>query len=217
MEALTISEGKALAAKNILLNIKELCEKLSIEDGVKLGSDFMEFLDESLAEIVTEVIRKYPQTNAKRASKRVLKFIKKISNKEKNQYDFLLNHDVEIKYRISGDYSSEIMTVINKVINLPMEEVNDDQTIMEAYKSFCRELYFNATQPVQNVNTHNYSLPHQVSRIIEETLEEVSIDVSGSIRATNKMAEDQAHVNHESKKFTEIAQGIIDSDGSTTP
>lgn len=112
-------EAKAYACKNILLNIKEMCEYLSTDIEATIDDAFLKRLDTNLSEIISTVINKYPQTNAKSASKKVMKFIKQISNRDNDQFDFLFNHNLNIKYKVNGDYSSEIMTVINKILNLP--------------------------------------------------------------------------------------------------
>ena len=53
-------------------------------------------------------------------------FIKKISNRENDQYDLLRNMGISFVYNSSGDYSSDIMHVINKIIDLPQEEKDRD-------------------------------------------------------------------------------------------
>lgn len=47
----------------------------------------------------------------------MIKFIKQISNRDSDQYDFLSIHGIHIKYKTNGDYSSEIMLTINKLLN----------------------------------------------------------------------------------------------------
>jgi hypothetical protein len=114
-----ILEGKAFAAKNILLNIKETCEAVKKYMNVQIDSKFMSTIDENLQSICSEVIRKYPQTNTKGASNKLKAFIRKISNRDNEQYDFLRNNKISIKYAPNGDYSSDIMHVINKIIEKP--------------------------------------------------------------------------------------------------
>jgi len=76
----------------------------------------MNTIDKNLQSICSEVIRKYPQTNTKGASNKLKGFIRKISNRDNEQYDFLRNNKIVIKYNSNGDYSSDIMSVINKII-----------------------------------------------------------------------------------------------------
>lgn len=110
-----------------------------------MDEDLIEFIDRSLFEIISEIMNKYPQTNNKGASNKLKAFIKKISNKENDQYDFLLNNDVSIKYNSNGDYSSDIMLTINKIINLPQEQATRDSYI-EEFHTFCTHLFYQASK-----------------------------------------------------------------------
>ena len=74
-----------------------------------------------MKEICEEAIKKYPQTNTKGASNKLKAFIKKISNRENDQYDLLRNNGISIHYNNNGDYSSDIMNVINRIIDLPQD------------------------------------------------------------------------------------------------
>ena len=74
-----------------------------------------------MKEICGEAIKKYPQANTKGASNKLKAFIKKISNRENDQYDLLRNNGISIHYNNSGDYSSDIMNVINRIIDLPQD------------------------------------------------------------------------------------------------
>lgn len=105
-ERMSLSEGKAWACKNILCNIKALCEYLSGEVGVAVDEHFLQQLDGLLSEIISVVILKYPQTNAKSASRKVMKFIKAISDRDNDQYDFLYCRNLNIRYHTNADYSS---------------------------------------------------------------------------------------------------------------
>jgi hypothetical protein len=96
---------------------------------VPIDEAFMKFLDNSLFEIISEVMNKYPQANTKGASHKLKAFIKQISNKENDQYDFLLNKGITINYSANGDYSSDIMQVINKMLELPQEQATTDTFI----------------------------------------------------------------------------------------
>jgi hypothetical protein len=145
-ERLSTEEGKAFACKNILLNIKELCEYLHAEVGAPVDEHFLKQLDSHLTEIISIVINKYPQNNAKTASKKVLRFIKQISNRENDQYDFLFTHGLSIKYRTNGDYSSEIMQVINQLLNAPLSDVREDEALIDNFRKFCRQLFYYARE-----------------------------------------------------------------------
>lgn len=144
-QRLNILEGKAFAAKNILLNIKQTCEAISKDSQHQIQEGLMEFIDNNLLEIISEVMIKYPQTSSKGASKRLKAFIKPISNKQNEQYDFLLNQKLAFRYNINGDYSSDIMNVINKIIDLPQQQATED-TFIEEFHVFCRELFFQASK-----------------------------------------------------------------------
>lgn len=74
-------------------------------------------------------MNKYPQTSSKGASNKLRGFIKQISNKDNEQYDFLLNNGIAIRYNPNGDYSSDIMNTINKIINLPQEQSTRDSYV----------------------------------------------------------------------------------------
>lgn len=48
---------------------------------------------------------KYPQSSSRGASRRVQSKVRRIDNREDDQYDFLYRNAVTIPYRKNGDYS----------------------------------------------------------------------------------------------------------------
>jgi hypothetical protein len=133
-----------------------MCEYL-VEVGVGVDEHFLQQLDSSLTEIISVVIVKYPQTNAKSASRKVLRFIKQISDRDNDQYDFLFAHNLPIRYHINADYSTEIMTVMNALLNLPsmpvdstknasVDPAKEDESLMESFTRFCKQLFYYAHQ-----------------------------------------------------------------------
>lgn len=44
-----------------------------------------------------------------------------IDNRESNDFDFLLRNNIHIHYREDGDYSEDIMRIINKLITFSNE------------------------------------------------------------------------------------------------
>lgn len=102
-------------------------------------------------------MNKYPQTNTKGASHKLKDFIKPISNRENDQYDFLLNNGISISYNPNGDYSSDIMHVINKILEFPQEQASRDSFI-EEFHIFCNELFYHASKKGKNSHIEEKSL-----------------------------------------------------------
>lgn len=76
------------------------------------------------------VILKYPQNNAKAASRKVLRFIKQISDRDNDIYDFIRAHNFNLRYRTNADYSTEIMRVVNALLNVPIDPIKEDESLM---------------------------------------------------------------------------------------
>ncbi len=92
------------------------------------------------------VILKYPQNNAKAASRKVLRFIKQISDRDNDIYDFIRTHNFNLRYRTNADYSTEIMTVVNALLNVPIDPIKEDESLMENFTRFCKQLFYYAHQ-----------------------------------------------------------------------
>ena len=73
----------------------------------------MKFINEESFRIFDHVGRKYPQTRSKGVSKRIKSKIPVINNRDSNDFDFLIRNSINIQYRDDGDYSEDIMKVIN--------------------------------------------------------------------------------------------------------
>lgn len=54
-------------------------------------------------------------------SKRIKSKVQKIDNRESVEYDFLVKQNLNIVYREDGDYSEDIMKIINKLISYTSE------------------------------------------------------------------------------------------------
>lgn len=90
----------------------------------------MKFVNIESLKIFDHTMNKYPQNSGNRASKRVKSRIPKIDNRESDEYDFLRCNGINIKYKDNGDYSDDIMKVINKLISFSTETFdprNEDQ------------------------------------------------------------------------------------------
>ena len=76
-------------------------------------------------------ILKYPQTGSKGASRRIKSKIHKIDNRESDEYDFLSKNGVKINYRRSGDYSEEIMKVLNRLVSFASDSFHPNNELEE--------------------------------------------------------------------------------------
>lgn len=77
----------------------------------------VKYINTESHEIFRNIIQKYPQTGSRGASRRVKSKIRRIDNRENDEYDFLYKNDLKISYRKTGDYSEDIMKIINKLIS----------------------------------------------------------------------------------------------------
>ena len=84
----------------------------------------MEFVNCEGQLIFEHVAHRYPQSGVQGTSRRIKNYVQKIDNRESVDYDFLLSHNISITYREDGDYSMEIMQVLNKLIGFSGEFFN---------------------------------------------------------------------------------------------
>ena len=49
-----------------------------------------------------------------------------INNRDSDEYDFLLINSLQITYKEDGDYSEDIMKIINKLISFSNEVFDED-------------------------------------------------------------------------------------------
>ena len=76
----------------------------------------MNFINEESYKIFDHIAKKYPQTSSKGVSKRIKSKINLINNRDSDEYDFLFRNKIKFSYREDGDYSEDIMKIINKLI-----------------------------------------------------------------------------------------------------
>lgn len=114
----------------MLLNVKEIMGSLG---GLKeeLREELMVRVNAVEAEILTELMLKYPLSGNRGASKRIRSIVRKIDNRDNPEYDFLLKNDFTFPFRSDGHYAPDLMRALNKMI------------------AFANELY----QPDRGVNT----------------------------------------------------------------
>lgn len=166
-----MKEVKNFTVKNILLNIKEMFEKydqLSLENRVEV----MKFVNIEAREIFDHIMYKYPQNSGSSATKRLKSRIPKIDNRESDEFDFLRNNGIDILWRESGDYSEDVMKVINKLISFSAEtfDLRDEQkeTNYEAFTEIMEYIFENAgTQPVAKVVENVVGIVSERSGLIE--------------------------------------------------
>jgi hypothetical protein len=197
----------------VLGNIKALCEYLE-EVGVGVDEHFLKQLDSFLSEIISVVIVKYPQTNAKSASRKVLRFIKQISDRDNDQYDFLYSHGLSLRYHINADYSTEIMTVINALLNLPTSPVDscksgsvdppkEDESLMESFTRFCRQLFYYAHQSEFGDDMKQSA----TFKIVDESID--AILVSAHASPTVDQLDNIAHNRNRTEAYHDLASCLV--------
>lgn len=212
-ERLSLEEAKAWACKNVLGNIKALCEYLE-EVGVGVDEHFLKQLDSFLSEIISVVIVKYPQTNAKSASRKVLRFIKQISDRDNDQYDFLYNRSLSLRYHINADYSTEIMTVMNALLNLPTTPVDstksrsvdpsiEDQSMMESFSRFCRQLFYYAHQSEFAEDMRQSA----TFKIVDESIDAILISAHAS--PTVEQLDNLPQQRNQTEAYHDLASSLV--------
>lgn len=65
---------------------------------------------------------KYPASNEGGDNLHLSSLIVERKNIEENENDFLSRNGMEIRYKNSGNYNTEIMKVINKILNVSREK-----------------------------------------------------------------------------------------------
>lgn len=113
----------------------------------------MKFVNLESLKIFDHIMNKYPQNSGSRASKRVKSHIPKIDNRESDEFDFLRNNGINIKYRENGDYSEDIMRVINKLISFSTETFDHrdeyQDSNFEVFTEIMEYIFENSdTQPI---------------------------------------------------------------------
>jgi hypothetical protein len=104
----------------MLLNVKELMGALGrLKE--ELREELMVRVNAVEAEILTELMLKYPQSSNRGASKRIRSLVRKIDNRDNPDYDFLLKNDFTFPFRPDGHYASDLMRALNKMIEFANE------------------------------------------------------------------------------------------------
>lgn len=97
-------------------------------------------------------IIKYPQTSSRGASRRVQSKVRKIDNREDDQYDFLYRNGITIPYRKNGDYSEDIMQVLNRLIGCPTDSfhLDSEDTNFEVFTEVMEYIFENSSSQAAN-------------------------------------------------------------------
>jgi len=91
----------------------------------------MKFINAETYQIFEHVAKKYPLTSTKGVSKRIKSKVQKIDNRESEEFDFLIRNNIHIKYRSDGDYSEDIMKIINKLISFSTDSFDNSMELQE--------------------------------------------------------------------------------------
>jgi hypothetical protein len=143
---------KNYAAKNTLLNIKQMIESLG-KMPLHHRYTIMKFINQQLQSIFQNVIQKYPQSGSRGASRRIQSKIRRIDNRESDELDFLHKNNLQIPYRKSGDYAEDVMRILNKLIAFPADAFHpndeNEETNFEVFTEIMEHIFENAySQPV---------------------------------------------------------------------
>ncbi len=136
-------EIKNYTAKNILLNMKEFVERfphLSFES----SKSVLDHINTEIKQAIGSLIKKYPQNNAKKASLSIKKSMFEIDNRSNDTYDFLYANGFSFTYKENGDYSSEILTILNEMVKVADKMQENEMTLFEQFNEFFETLFKNS-------------------------------------------------------------------------
>lgn len=92
----------------------------------------MKFVDEESYQIFDHIAQKYPQTSSKGVSMRIKSRVPFIDNRESDEFDFLFRNNIQLDYRADGDYSEDIMQIINKLVSFSTEVYEQHSDLQES-------------------------------------------------------------------------------------
>lgn len=91
------------------------------------------------------------------------------------------------------------MTVVNKVLNAPLEEVKEDESLMESFRKFCRQLFYFAREECPDLSGPAF-------KIVDDSIDAI-------LGETNKMSVEQLEDGnmHREKieSFKDVAASLI--------
>lgn len=149
--------------------------------------DLTKFFNQESYQIFDHIAKKYPQTSSKGVSKRIKSKVQMIDNRESDEFDFLFRNGIHISYREDGDYSEDIMKIINKLIGFSTDVFDQRMELQESnYEVFSEimELIFEsaANQPanttVDEVVNTIYAKKHKIEKDINRIAKNVASDGS---------------------------------------
>ena len=80
---------------------------------------YSSFVNEVTTDVFEYLCTKYPQTKKGYANRALKEIIRPINNMGNFEYDMLRMSGIKFEYRESGDYTTEIMRLINYIVSLP--------------------------------------------------------------------------------------------------
>lgn len=114
---LNFEEVKILFTENIVFNFIEFMNELS-----RMGKDTMrekltELINEKSVDILDFLCRQYPQTKIEAPNITLRSLLPQIDNQGRIKYDLVSKSGISFTYKEDGDYTAQIMMMINYMID----------------------------------------------------------------------------------------------------
>lgn len=115
-QSLSFEEVKILFTENIIFNFVEFMKDVSKIGAEKLLQEITSIVNKKSVSILDFLCRQYPQTKIEAPNLALRSILPQIDNQGRSKYDLVCNSGISFRYREDGDYTAQIMRMINFMI-----------------------------------------------------------------------------------------------------
>lgn len=118
---LSFEEVKILFTENIIFNFVEFMKEVKKIGKENLLGELTSIINKRSVSILDFLCRQYPQTKIEAPNLALRSILPQIDNQGRSKYDLVCKSGISFTFREDGDYTSQIMRMINFMI----ERTND--------------------------------------------------------------------------------------------
>ena len=119
---LSFEEVKILFTENIIFNFIELMKEVKKIGRLDFLPELTSIINKKSVNILEYLCRQYPQTKIEAPNLALRSILPQIDNQGRSKYDLVWKSGLSITYRETGDYTDQIMRMINFMIEKSNEE-----------------------------------------------------------------------------------------------
>jgi hypothetical protein len=114
--SLSFEEVKILFTENIIFNFVEFMKEIGSNFNEGLLGELTSIINKNSVSILDFLCRQYPQTKIEAPNLALRSILPQIDNQGRSKYDLVFQSGISFKYREDGDYTAQIMRMVNFMI-----------------------------------------------------------------------------------------------------